>query len=182
MTNTIYTRTGDNGTSGLIGNERRAKTDPVFEAIGCIDEVNAQLGWCLTLVKEPAIVKALQNVQSDLFTIGASLADTEYELPVIQTKRITTLEQQIDQWWSAAPPLTRFILPGGHPIAAALHITRATVRRAERALVQLSLTQTIDSISLTYVNRLSDYLFAAARFVNAQNSIREQTWTPTNEA
>ena len=176
MFNTIYTRTGDSGTTGLLGNDRRSKAHLIFEVIGSIDELNAQLGWCTTLTQESNLLKALIGVQSDLFTIGASLADTEQELPKIKAQRIKILEQQIDSWWSDSPPLTRFILPGGHAVAAALHIARTTARRAERAIVRLSSEQFINAETLTYVNRLSDYLFAAARAVNARHGIREQPW------
>lgn len=176
MSNIIYTRTGDSGTTGLIGNERRSKANLIFEVIGSIDELNAQLGWCTTLTQESNLIKALIAIQSDLFTIGASIADTEQELPKIKAQRITSLEQQIDSYWSDSPPLTRFILPGGHTVAAALHVARTTARRAERALVRLSDEQFINADTLTYVNRLSDYLFAAARAVNARHGIREQPW------
>lgn len=182
VSNTIYTRTGDTGTSGLIGNQRRSKTDPIFEAIGTIDEVNAQLGWCLTLTKQSELAKALSAIQSDLFLIGASIADTDQELPPIATTRTAELERQIDAWWAAAPPLTRFILPGGHPLAAALHVTRTTARRAERTLTHLASEQMVDPDTLIYINRLSDYLFAAARVVNARHGVREQPWIARHEA
>lgn len=178
----IYTRTGDTGSSGLIGNERRPKSHPIFDAIGCIDEASSHLGWCLTVIDNVDVAAALRQIQSDLFTIGASLADTDHELPTITAERVAALEKQIDVWWSATPPLTRFILPGGDPGAAALHVARTIVRRAERSLAHVADFQPVDTNVIAYMNRLSDYLFAGARFLNATHGVREHQWIPPYES
>ncbi len=177
MPSPIYTKTGDTGTSGLLDDGRRSKADPVFDAIGTVDEVNALLGWCHTLAQKP-YASVIRHLQADLFVIGASLADPDGGLPAVGEERIGELEQLIDTWWATAPPLTRFVLPGGHPLAAALHVARATARRAERTVVALAATSPVAPTTLRYLNRLSDALFAAARAVNAEQGVREPVWIP----
>lgn len=174
--NSIYTRSGDTGTTGAYSGERLSKASPLFEAIGCLDELSASIGVCISLGGNRQLLIVLKQLQYDLFTIGAYIADTSGEMPVISQMRIVTLENQIDKWRAATPPLTRFVLPGGTPLASALHVSRTIARRAERSLITYNETRALPSEILRYCNRLSDYLFAAARAANAQANVRESLW------
>ncbi len=172
----IYTKQGDAGTSAVLEGGRQPKHAPVFLAIGELDELNAHLGLCLTGT-HGSRRKQLEAIQSALFAIGAQLASnsaTDYGVTPAAT---TELESWIDADWRALPPLRRFILPGGTPLGAQLHLARAVARRAERALSALHTTNTVAPSSLMYLNRLSDYLFAAARAENAAARQPERTWT-----
>lgn len=177
MATALYTKTGDSGTSGLLGGTRQSKAAPVFEAIGSVDELNALIGWCLTLA-DGQDAGVLRAIQTDLFVIGATLADTDHELPAISGERISALEDAIDAWCATASPLTHFVLPGGHPLAAALHVARTVARRAERAAVRQAALQPVAPETIRYLNRLSDALFANARAVNARHGVREPRWIP----
>ncbi|MBI4099472.1 cob(I)yrinic acid a,c-diamide adenosyltransferase [Candidatus Microgenomates bacterium] len=154
----IYTKKGDRGQTGLFDGRRVAKNDAVIEAIGAVDELNATIG--------AATVK-LTGIQNDLFAVGSQLAG--YKTKVDLEARTKWLEAEIDRMWKEMPPLTNFILPRGQ-----LHLARSVCRRAERALVAVSGQQLADS--LKYLNRLSDYLFCLARYVNYQSRKPEVVW------
>ncbi|MEH3104396.1 MAG: cob(I)yrinic acid a,c-diamide adenosyltransferase [Sphingomonas phyllosphaerae] len=166
--NRIYTRTGDDGTTGLSDGSRIAKTDARMQAIGDVDEANSAIGVAIAGLGYAALVEQLTRVQNDLFDLGADLATPgdDYE-PGEMTLRIVPaqvarLEAEIDALNEHVPPLTSFVLPGG--AAAALHLARAIVRRAERSAVALA--PHVNPQALIYLNRLSDFLFVACRSVN----------------
>jgi cob(I)alamin adenosyltransferase len=177
--NKIYTRTGDDGTTGLVDGSRIAKDAARMQAIGDVDEANSTIGVALAGLDDPALRDALQRVQNDLFDLGADLATpgedfTPGEMTLrIVAAQVTRLEREIDALNAALPPLTSFVLPGG--AAAALHVARATVRRAERAAVTMG--DAANPLALKYLNRLSDYLFVACRVVN-QNAGGDVLWIP----
>ena len=179
----IYTRTGDDGQTGLFGGGRVSKADVRVEAYGAVDELNSVLGWVISQKPDAAVEEELIRVQSDLFTIGAQLATprepsrgNKPTIPELGSDRIAALERWIDQMESALPELRAFILPGGVPVAAALHVARTVCRRAERRVVALTEAQEIDPSVTVYLNRLSDSLFVAARYVNQRNGRTEQIW------
>src|SRR5688572_5287666 len=152
----IYTRTGDDGTTGLIGGSRVPKSDAAIECYGTVDELNAAVGMAITVADTEAAT-ALRQVQSELFTIGAHLATPAGHaktstLPSVDGAWITRLEQEIDAAEAALPLLSNFILPGGTEFAARLHLARTVCRRAERLLVGLGQAQTVAPVILTYVN------------------------------
>jgi len=176
--NRIYTRTGDDGTSGLVDGSRRAKHDCRFEAVGAVDEANAVVGWAALAQDEAA---DLARIQNDLFDLGADLATpgedfepSEMVLRIVPAQ-VAWLEQQIDGVNAGLEPLTSFILPGGSEAAARLHIARTAVRRAERAMAALAGREPVNPVALAYLNRLSDYLFVLAR---AANRGRDPLWRP----
>ncbi len=182
--NKIYTRTGDDGTTGLVDGSRRAKHDARLEAIGAVDEANSALGHAVValsgLVQH---LSAVVRIQNDLFDLGADLATPGEDFaPSAMVLRIvaaqaTWLEAQIDALNQDLAPLTSFILPGGSEAAARLHIARAAVRRAERAVTALAASEPVNPAALAYVNRLSDYLFVLARAVNAAGA-GDVLWVP----
>lgn len=174
--NKIYTRTGDDGTTGLVDGSRRAKYDARMVAIGEVDELNSALGLAVLAVKAD-IAGELERIQNDLFDLGADLAtplgafDTPDFAPSDMVLRIVPgqvdwLESAIDRHNAALPPLRSFILPGGSEPAARVHLARAIARRAERALAALAVAEPVNPAALTYLNRLSDYLFVLARAIN----------------
>ena len=178
--NKIYTRTGDDGTTGLVDGSRLPKHAPRFEAVGAVDEANSVLGWAIL-----ALVEAgdLLRIQNDLFDLGADLATPGEDFaPSEMVLRIVPaqaewLEQRIDAANESLEPLRSFILPGGSEAAARLHLARASVRRAERAMTALAAVEPVNPAALAYVNRLSDYLFVLARAVNA-DAAGDVLWTP----
>ncbi len=180
--NRIYTRTGDDGTAALATGERRPKSDPRFAAIGTIDELNAHIG--IVRLHDGAlggdVAAMLAAVQNDLFDLGADLATPEMargERLRITAAQVDRLEHEIDLLNSALAPLTSFILPGGTPAAAALHLCRTVARRAERTMAELSAREPLNPDALRFVNRLSDFLFVAARVAN-NNGADDVLWVP----
>jgi cob(I)alamin adenosyltransferase len=179
--NKIYTRTGDKGTAALGNGERRKKSDLRFTAIGAIDEANAAIGLA-RLHAHADLDRALERVQNDLFDLGADLAVPEggekgksrLRVAEVQVKRI---EDEIDRFNADLAPLTSFVLPGGTPAAAALHLARTVTRRAERDLVALADVETLNPATIAYINRLSDLLFVAARFAN-EGGVGDVLWIP----
>eukprot|EP00119_Amphimedon_queenslandica_P003575 XP_003390128.1 PREDICTED: uncharacterized protein LOC100637055 [Amphimedon queenslandica] len=157
----IYTRTGDDGTTGLVGGVRIAKSAPRVEAMGTVDELNCCLGIVFTHPLPEAIGETLTDVQHTLFDIGGELAMPGTSM--VEKERVDRLESALDHLNADLPPLKEFILPGGGARASAVHLARAVCRRAERVLVELASTEEINPVSRHYVNRLSDYLFVAAR-------------------
>jgi cob(I)alamin adenosyltransferase len=178
----IYTKTGDDGTTGLIGGSRVRKDDAAIECYGTVDELNASLGLA-AVVADEALSDWLRKIQGELFTIGSHLATPTDEkraasLPEIDASWITRLESQIDDAEKSLPPLKNFILPGGTELAARLHLARTVCRRAERSLVNLHSQREVDPVILTYMNRLSDWLFVTARRANHAAGVADVPWTP----
>lgn len=178
MTVKIYTKTGDEGETGLFGGGRVGKDDPRVEAYGSVDELNAAVGFAMAL--EPADFESstLQSIQRDLFTIGAELAtpDPKKVREAIDKPAVSALERAIDTHEASLQPLKKFILPGGAPKAAAFHLARTVCRRAERSVVGLGRHQQINSVIIHYLNRLSDLLFVLARVSNARAGQPDITW------
>ena len=170
--NKIYTRTGDKGTTGLVGGSRLPKHAARMEAIGAVDEANSAIGLAVAALVGQAAAVSLTRIQNDLFDLGADIATPGTDFtPGEMTLRIvpaqtTWLEQAIDELNAPMPPLASFILPGGSEAAARVHVARATSRRAERAMVALAEAEPVNPAALAYINRLSDYLFVAARAIN----------------
>jgi cob(I)alamin adenosyltransferase len=182
----IYTKTGDDGTTGLLGSARVRKNDPRIAAVGDIDEVNAALGVVLAHLPAGNAARGwLDLIQADLFSIGAitaTPADNPRRHATLPAARVEALEQQIDQMEKTLKPLTAFILPQGTAAAAFLHLARAIARRAERQVVTLDSQSKLDPVIVTYLNRLSDFLFVLARWVNHQAGGSETTWiNPTGQ-
>jgi len=184
----IYTRTGDEGDTGLFGGGRVAKAHLRVEAYGNVDELNAVLGWTREVVSDGGIKYRLLDVQNDLFNLGASLATPGAEdgsarvtTPPLPEHRIGEMEDWIDEATGAVPPLRNFILPGGSSGAAALHVARTVCRRAERAVVRLNLDEAVDPVVLRYLNRLSDLLFALARLENERAGVADVLWESDDE-
>lgn len=167
----IYTRQGDTGETGLLGNRRVRKDDVLVEAIGTVDELNSMLGWVAAAYSE--VPEWLREVQVDLFDLGAELAAKDWAapgIPTISEAHIARLEAMIDDWESNLPPLRHFILPGGSELASRLHVCRSVARRAERSIVRLD---QVRPPVLRYMNRLSDLLFIAARVANQEQGISD---------
>jgi cob(I)alamin adenosyltransferase len=184
--NRIYTRTGDDGTTALGSGERRVKYDLRIEAYGTIDEVNAAIGLARLHTASDAHIDAmLARIQNDLFDLGADLCSPDKgkgpggERLAIVDGQVARLEQEIDTLNAGLAPLRSFVLPGGTPAAAALHLARTICRRAERLIVELSHRpdESVSAAVIKYVNRLSDFLFVASRYVN-DNGARDVLWVP----
>jgi len=177
----IYTRTGDDGTTGVLGPGRVLKSAPRVEAYGEVDELNATLGVARALDTGRWLDSELGTIQSKLFRVGAELATTAPDL-LAQLARIedadaAELERWIDRLEADLPPLTRFILPGGTPLAAELHRARTVCRRAERTLVALRQIETVEPRLVVYLNRLADLLFVMARWCNRRAHVAETEWS-----
>jgi cob(I)alamin adenosyltransferase len=182
--NKIYTRTGDNGTTGLVSGPRREKFDLRIDAYGTVDETNSAIGMArLHTVGVDELDVMLVRIQNDLFDLGSDLAtpDTgeklDYEPLRIIEAQAERLEREIDSLNGELDPLKSFVLPGGTPAAAHLHIARTVARRAERLMVELSRHETVGAPALKYINRLSDFLFVAARFANDRGQA-DILWVP----
>jgi cob(I)alamin adenosyltransferase len=177
--NKIYTRTGDGGSAGLVDGSRVSKSSLRMIAIGEVDEANAAIGVAIASLSDDALSKHLLTIQNDLFDLGADVAtpgDIEGALRIVASQ-VDRLERQIDAMNADLDPLTSFILPGGSPAVAALHLARAIVRRAERAAVALNEREQLNPQLLAYLNRLSDHLFVAARHVAASQN-GDMLWQP----
>ena len=178
----IYTKTGDNGETSLIGGKRIKKNNIRLHAYGEIDELNSLLGVCISHTKEQEIKEILQNIQHDLFTIGTELATPSEaktiieKITLISEKDITKIEKWIDQYDKKIPPLNNFILPGGTIQAAHCHQARTVCRRVERTSIHLHEQEPINPQLIKYLNRLSDLLFTIARYLNHHNNHPETTW------
>lgn len=185
----IYTRRGDGGETGLFGGGRIVKHHPRIEATGAVDELNAVLGRALTSVEEPRIRKRLPVIQNDLFTVGSLIASSPAEgdaphpsLPAMPRSRPAEMEEWIDEASEELDPLENFILPGGSPGAAELHVARTVCRRAERRVVALAMEEgedgenPVDPEILRYLNRLSDLLFALGRLENRYQGRDDVVW------
>ena len=177
----IYTRTGDGGDTSLLGGERVSKAEPRVGAYGDVDELNAHLGVARGVIDDQQLSSMLQRLQQDLFAVGARLADSARRVAdrvaktAIGDDDIERLEQWIDQLEEELPPLRRFILAGGGPAGAALHVARAVCRRAERSVVALG-ADAVEPGVLVFLNRLSDLLFVMARAANHRAGVPEIEW------
>jgi cob(I)alamin adenosyltransferase len=184
MANRIYTRTGDDGTTGLGSGERRPKYDLRIAAYGTVDETNAAIGIArLHLTATPELDAMLGLVQNDLFDLGADLAmpqrEDKAERVRVVSKQVERLERDIDRLTAQLPPLSAFVLPGGTPAAAYLHLARTICRRAERITAELAAQpdEPVGDAAIRYMNRLSDFLFTASRTAN-RNGAGDVLWVP----
>lgn len=184
--NKIYTRTGDDGTTGLVAGPRRKKHDLRVDSYGAVDETNSCIGLVRQhLADHPDLDRMIVRIQNDLFDLGADLATPEtgkkldYEPLRIVPSQVDRLEQEIDVLNADLEPLRSFVLPGGTPAAAALHLARTVARRAERRIVALqeSEGEAVSAAAVAYINRLSDFLFVAARWVNDKGRT-DILWVP----
>ncbi|HET7816484.1 MAG TPA: cob(I)yrinic acid a,c-diamide adenosyltransferase [Sphingomicrobium sp.] len=177
--NKIYTRTGDGGTAGLVDGSRVSKASPRMAAIGEVDEANAAVGAAIALLEAGELRTSLVRIQNDLFDLGADVAtpgEVDGALRIV-SGQVERLEGEIDAMNARLEPLRSFILPSGPPAVAALHLARAIVRRAERAAVALDGAEPLNPQLLAYLNRLSDFLFVAARHV-AKGNGGDVLWRP----
>lgn len=170
----IYTRTGDEGTTGLGNNQRMPKDHPRIEAIGAVDELNAWLGLLLTHSLSEPLGQALTRIQHELFDLGGELSIPPASL--INATQVQALEQVLDELNEKLPPLKEFILPGGTATASLCHLARVTCRRAERRVVSLAKEEAVNAESLKYLNRLSDVLFVMARTLTHEAGAPEILW------
>jgi cob(I)alamin adenosyltransferase len=178
----IYTRTGDDGTTGLFGGVRLAKHDDRVEAYGTIDELNSVLGQVRSLEIDRVIDVPLGSIQSELFVIGAEVAcvsgkESTLGLRLVDERSIARLESWIDDAEQQLPSLTSFILPGGHPVSCGLHVARTVARRAERALLRAGEHAPVRREIVVYLNRLSDLLFVLARRANQLAGVGDVMWS-----
>ncbi|HUR30320.1 MAG TPA: cob(I)yrinic acid a,c-diamide adenosyltransferase [Saprospiraceae bacterium] len=181
MATKIYTKTGDDGTTGLFGGARLPKNHIRIEAYGTVDELNSVIGWLMTLIPKNDSLDLLQTIQSRLFTVGANLASEpgkDMITPDLMDSDIVMLEQAIDMMQAELPELKHFILPGGSQSISAAHLARTVCRRAERRCVALAYDSQVDQIIILYLNRLSDYFFVLARWIGHKEGIEEIKWTP----
>lgn len=177
----IYTKTGDAGETGLFGGARVSKASLRVEAYGEVDELNSAIGWARVAVSSPDLDALLNQIQNDLFEVGAELGSTaerkqKSAMPLIEEARVHALERAIDKYEEGPPPLTSFVLPGGSEQAARFHLTRCICRRAERSIVALEAEDTVRGEVLRYVNRLSDLLFILARHANHVTGVEDIPW------
>lgn len=178
----IYTRTGDEGMTGLFGGPRVSKSSPRIESYGTVDELNAVIGVCRGLLSESSfksIDEALRELQNNLFVAGADLAtplESRVDIIRIKAEKTSELEKQIDLLEADLPELRQFILPSGVGAAAHLHVARTVCRRAERKVVELSALESINPECVTFLNRASDFLFVAARWVNMRSDCADEPW------
>ncbi|MFL6324897.1 MAG: cob(I)yrinic acid a,c-diamide adenosyltransferase [Nitrososphaeraceae archaeon] len=184
----IYTKTGDKGETSLIGNKRVSKSDPRIIAYGSIDELNSNIGLSISILNLKNrdtfsdLIDLLVKVQNDLFIIGSDLADPAYLLenegdtPRVEENMASYLERVIDKFETELLPINFFILPGGSIESSLLHISRSIARRAETTVTALSKSQTINPAIITYLNRLSDMLFVAARLINKRMGVEDVPW------
>ena len=177
--NKIYTRTGDDGSSGLVDGSRASKAGLRLTAIGEVDEANSFIGVAIAALGERQLGQDLRMVQNEMFDLGADLATPEGIAGALRITagQVTRIEHGIDVMNADLAPLTSFILPGGSGAVAALHVARAVVRRAERAAVGLAAVERVNSHAIAYLNRLSDHLFVAARWVAASEG-GDVLWQP----
>jgi cob(I)alamin adenosyltransferase len=179
----IYTKTGDAGMTGLGGGRRVAKDSVRVRAYGTVDELNSSIGVALALGLVDRLTSELGRIQNELFDLGSDLCWPEDDerrgaIPTVQPGHVTVLERLIDELNAVVGPLANFLLPGGAPGAAQLHVARTVCRRAEREAITLSHEEPIGELVLPYLNRLSDALFVMARFENHERGVAEPLWQP----
>lgn len=175
----IYTKTGDEGFTGLIGGQRVSKADVRVECYGTVDELNAVIGW-VAVESSGELTLQLKRVQNELFVVGSHLAVAEESmrvaLPEMREESIAALEREMDAATAELPPLRHFILPGGCETASRLHVARTVCRRAERAVVDLSGQTAVPDSIIRYLNRLGDWLFVQARSANQRAGVADVEW------
>jgi len=178
----IYTKTGDKGTTALIGGTRVSKDHPRIETYGTVDELNAYIGLLRDQAIDDHSKERLKEIQDRLFTLESQVAlDPDKEisnLPVLIDEDVELLEKEIDKMNETLPPLTAFIIPGGHPVVSYTHICRTICRRAERLIIELNTNSSVDEINIRYLNRLSDYLFVLGRKFAMDFKVEETVWKP----
>jgi len=179
----IYTRTGDKGDTGLFGGARVPKDDVRVEAYGTVDETNAAIGVARSHCQAPFVQQILDELQSDLFTLGAELStvsghESKLGIELLNEADVARLEHAIDECEAPLPPLKNFILPGGPPDVAALHLARTVARRAERRVLTLAQREPVRATALVYLNRLADLLFVLARRAQHENGGSDVPWAP----
>jgi cob(I)alamin adenosyltransferase len=178
----IYTKTGDKGTTSLIGGTRLSKAHVRIDAYGTVDELNSYIGMLRDQPVNEKRKDLLKEIQDRLFTMGSHLASESDQkkkiLPDLTEEDIVLLESEMDQIDSQIPPLRSFVLPGGHQSVSFGHIARTVCRRAERAVIHLQQGEEVESIVIRYLNRLSDYLFMLCRIMTYELEIEEVTWQP----
>lgn len=181
----IYTRTGDDGTTGLVGGERVKKIAPRVQAYGDVDELNAHVGLCVTLASQKgitAIATNLSTIQNELFDLGSELACPKGipgpGIPATSPEQVSKLEDLIDFFNKDLPTLNSFVLPGGSLLNAHLHIARTICRRAERSILSLHEEESVSETIRHYMNRLSDLLFVMSRAASTHEGIKEYLWVP----
>jgi cob(I)alamin adenosyltransferase len=179
----VYTRSGDNGTTGLVGGTRIKKSDPRINLYGGVDELNAHIGLGISFLESDFDKTILINIQSSLFDLGSNLAcekekRIQFKLPKIKPINIEKIEKEIDRMDSTLLPLKNFILPGGTKSAACFHVCRTVCRRVEREMVDFEDQNPgeIPEYALEYMNRLSDYFFVLSRYINSKKKIEETVW------
>lgn len=183
----IYTKTGDKGQTKLVDGSTVAKSNPRVEAYGTVDELNSQLGFARCLISghssSPKLDPWLERIQNELFNVGSLLACGDEKvlsrLPALGTESVSALEKEIDELTADLPPLRAFILPGGVEGASALHLARTVCRRAERRATEIPDLHDTDRACLIYLNRLSDFFFVAARWVNWKSGLSDVEWKKT---
>lgn len=182
MTYKIYTKTGDSGETSLIGGVRVSKSHIRIESYGTVDELNSYLGLIKDQLSEKEISDLIYEIQDRLFTIGSVLASdpekSKMKIPDLHDEDVVVLENAIDKMNEVLPELKSFVLPGGNLLASHCHVARCICRRAERLVVLLAQNAPVPELIVTYLNRLSDYLFVLARFVVFQNKGIEAPWRP----
>jgi cob(I)alamin adenosyltransferase len=177
----IYTRKGDDGTTGLYGGSRIGKGDIRIEAFGSLDELIAYFGLLQDRISNSYITERIIELQHELFNMGAYMAatnDTSLKMPELNTSLVKSLEDEMDDWNEEIPPLKHFILPGGFAHASHVHVARTICRRVERNTVKLKGHFNEDEHIIKFLNRLSDWLFVLARYLNFENNIPEVKWEP----
>ncbi len=177
----VYTRTGDDGTTGLGGGQRVSKSSRRISAYGAVDELNSVLGIAIASGLEASISDELTRIQNELFHLGSDLCILEEDkqampVPVIEQRHVDALESSMDQRSEELSPLENFILPGGSNGTAQLHLARTVCRRAERQLVSLAGEEEVNPVTIEYLNRLSDALFVMARYENLQRGVPDVLW------
>lgn len=177
----VYTRTGDDGTTGLGGGQRVSKDSDRIAAYGAVDELNAAIGVVLTSAVEPRIAGELSRIQNELFHLGSDLCVLEEDketmpVPTIEDRHVLALEEAMDEFSEKLETLQNFVLPGGSTGAAGLHVARTICRRAERNLVTLASHEEVGTFTVRYLNRLSDALFVMARYENALKGMPDVLW------
>ena len=177
----IYTKTGDAGETGLFGGDRVSKASLRVETYGEVDELNSTVGWARIAASDPELDALLNQIQNDLFEVGAELGSTAQRkqkstMPLIDESQVEALERAIDKYEEGPPPLTSFVLPGGCEGAARFHMARCVCRRAERSLVALGALETLRGELFRYINRLSDLLFVLARYANHRAGVEDIPW------
>jgi cob(I)alamin adenosyltransferase len=174
----IYTKTGDDGTTGLQGGSRISKSNPRIIAYGAVDEINSSLGIVLSNTLDNDIKELLTKIQNDLFVAGSDLSNPDITVTKnrITSEMVKYLEGKIDQLEKELTSITKFILPGGHEIASQVHFARTVTRRAETAVITISEKENVNVECKKYLNRLSDLLFVLARVINKRNGIADVFW------